>query len=84
MNTLYAMLHALEPLSKLKRYIHQVVIVFNGETLSRYFLITPKLLPDLYFNERVRVLIIYNSDSVPTEMKPLQVYLDHAAANGVE
>lgn len=78
------MLHALEPLSKLKRYIHQVVIVFNGETLSRYFLITPKLLPDLYFNERVRVLIIYNSDSVPTEMKPLQVYLDHAAANGVE
>lgn len=49
----------------------------------RYFLITPKLLPDLFYNGRMRVLCIYNSEWLPEKIKPLQAYLDHAKATGM-
>lgn len=32
---------------------------------NQYFLITPKLLPDLDYHERMRVLIVYNGEHVP-------------------
>ena len=33
--------------------------------LGRYFLITPKLLPDLTYTEHMKVLIVINGDWVP-------------------
>jgi hypothetical protein len=51
-------------------------------TWFRYFLITPKLLPDLYYNERMRVLCIYNSEWLPIKIKPLADYLEHAKRTG--
>lgn len=48
---------------------------------ARYFLITPKLLPDLYYNERMRVLCIYNGEWQPKRLKPLTEYLRRARAS---
>ena len=50
-----------------ERAIHsQLVNTVCGSTGgSQYFLITPKLLPDLLYHENMRVLTIYNSSFVP-------------------
>ncbi|KAI8098336.1 P-loop containing nucleoside triphosphate hydrolase protein [Gilbertella persicaria] len=62
-----------------ERMIHeQIVKGASRPGTSQYFLITPKLLPDLYYNERVRVLCIYNSEWLPEKIKPLSEYLNHA------
>ncbi|KAK4514210.1 54S ribosomal protein L2 mitochondrial [Mucor velutinosus] len=67
-----------------ERMIHeQIVQSATREGTSQYFLITPKLLPDLFYNDRMRVLCIYNSEWLPEKIKPLQAYLDHAKATGV-
>ncbi|KAI8390360.1 hypothetical protein BD560DRAFT_6931 [Blakeslea trispora] len=66
-----------------ERMIHsQIVKGACRPGTSQYFLITPKLLPDLEYNERVRVLCIYNSDWIPEKIKPLSVYLKHARQTG--
>ncbi|CAO3703824.1 unnamed protein product [Rhizopus stolonifer] len=65
-----------------ERMIHeQIVQGASRSGTSQYFLITPKLLPDLYYNEQIRVLCIYNGEWVPTKMNPLAKYLEHARAN---
>ncbi|KAL7316093.1 Structural maintenance of chromosomes protein 5, variant 2 [Mucor circinelloides] len=67
-----------------ERMIHeQIVQSATREGTSQYFLITPKLLPDLFYNGRMRVLCIYNSEWLPEKIKPLQAYLDHAKATGM-
>ncbi|GAN09223.1 P-loop containing nucleoside triphosphate hydrolase protein [Mucor ambiguus] len=67
-----------------ERMIHeQIVQSATREGTSQYFLITPKLLPDLFYNDRMRVLCIYNSEWLPEKIKPLQAYLEHAKATGI-
>ncbi|KAI8988303.1 P-loop containing nucleoside triphosphate hydrolase protein [Mycotypha africana] len=62
-----------------ERMIHeQIVKGASRPGTSQYFLITPKLLPDLYYNERMRVLCIYNGEWLPDKMKPLSHYLENA------
>ncbi|KAI8377088.1 hypothetical protein EDC96DRAFT_251133 [Choanephora cucurbitarum] len=66
-----------------ERMIHeQIVEGASRPGTSQYFLITPKLLPDLFYNERIRVLCIYNSEWVPEKVKPLSAYLKHARQTG--
>ncbi|KAG2201411.1 hypothetical protein INT47_001460 [Mucor saturninus] len=67
-----------------ERMIHeQIVKGASAPGTSQYFLITPKLLPNLFYNERMRVLCIYNSEWLPAKIKPLSSYLEHAHANGI-
>ncbi|OUM56808.1 hypothetical protein PIROE2DRAFT_18427 [Piromyces sp. E2] len=49
--------------SKNERLIHsQLVDAASQEGTSQYFLITPKLLPDLKYNKKMKVLCIYNGE----------------------
>ncbi|KAI7902560.1 uncharacterized protein BX663DRAFT_435036, partial [Cokeromyces recurvatus] len=67
-----------------ERMIHeQIVQGASRPGTSQYFLITPKLLPDLFYNERIRILCIYNGEWVPTKIKPLSEYLNHARRVGI-
>ncbi|CDH54512.1 p-loop containing nucleoside triphosphatehydrolase protein [Lichtheimia corymbifera JMRC:FSU:9682] len=64
-----------------ERMIHeQIVKGASKPGTAQYFLITPKLLPDLYYNERMRVLCIYNGEWQPKRLKPLTEYLKRARA----
>ncbi|SAM05558.1 hypothetical protein [Absidia glauca] len=59
-----------------ERMIHeQIVKSASMAGTSQYFLITPKLLPDLYYNEHMRVLCIYNGEWQPEKLKPASHYL---------
>ncbi|KAI9016538.1 hypothetical protein CLU79DRAFT_763165 [Phycomyces nitens] len=59
-----------------ERMIHeQIVQGASRPGTAQYFLITPKLLPDLYYNERMRVLCIYNGEWQPARLKPAREYL---------
>lgn len=65
-----------------ERLIHQQIVEGASRSgTSQYFLITPKLLPDLYYNEQMRVLCIYNGEWVPNKISPLEKYLAHARAH---
>ncbi|KAJ3408324.1 Structural maintenance of chromosomes protein 5 [Chytridiales sp. JEL 0842] len=49
-----------------ERMIHsQIVEAACKKGNSQYFLITPKLLPNLEYHERMKVLVIYNGDHQP-------------------
>ncbi|KAI8374537.1 uncharacterized protein BYT42DRAFT_576698 [Radiomyces spectabilis] len=62
-----------------ERMIHkQIVEDASKAGTAQYFLITPKLLPDLYYNERMRVLCIYNGEWQPKNLKPASEYLRRA------
>ncbi|KAI8138054.1 hypothetical protein BJV82DRAFT_632418 [Fennellomyces sp. T-0311] len=62
-----------------ERMIHeQIVKGASKPGTAQYFLITPKLLPDLYYNERMRVLCIYNGEWQPKRLKPLTEYIKNA------
>ncbi|KAL0079344.1 hypothetical protein J3Q64DRAFT_1682602 [Phycomyces blakesleeanus] len=64
-----------------ERMIHeQIVQGASRPGTAQYFLITPKLLPDLYYNERMRVLCIYNGEWQPACLKPTREYLLKAKA----
>ncbi|KAG2221653.1 hypothetical protein INT45_001178, partial [Circinella minor] len=64
-----------------ERMIHeQIVKGASKPGTAQYFLITPKLLPDLFYNERMRVLCIYNGEWQPTRLKPISEYLSRARA----
>ncbi|KAH8548434.1 P-loop containing nucleoside triphosphate hydrolase protein [Umbelopsis sp. PMI_123] len=59
-----------------ERRIHEQIV--RGATkpgTSQYFLITPKLLPDLYYSDKMRVLCIYNGEWQPSKLKPVSHYL---------
>lgn len=51
--------------------------------INRYFLITPKLLSDLYYNEKMTVLCIYNGEWQPERMKSVGEYLKSARTTKV-
>ncbi|OZJ06471.1 hypothetical protein BZG36_00537 [Bifiguratus adelaidae] len=52
-----------------ERLIHrQLVDVACQLNTPQYFLITPKLLPDLYYHERMKVLCINNGEWLPSKM----------------
>ncbi|CAO1638909.1 unnamed protein product [Sympodiomycopsis kandeliae] len=52
-----------------ERAVHdQMVEVTCKENSSQYFLITPKLLPDLKYHERMKVLIINNGEWIPEKL----------------
>ncbi|CAO3590457.1 unnamed protein product [Absidia cylindrospora] len=62
-----------------ERMIHeQIVKSASLAGTSQYFLITPKLLPDLYYNEHMRVLCIYNGEWQPEKLKSADHYLQQA------
>ncbi|KAI9286759.1 P-loop containing nucleoside triphosphate hydrolase protein [Umbelopsis sp. AD052] len=67
-----------------ERRIHEQIV--RGATkpgTSQYFLITPKLLPDLYYSDKMRVLCIYNGEWQPSKLKPVSQYLQaHRRSNG--
>lgn len=44
-----------------ERLVHKLIVqaACEGDT-SQYFLITPKLLPDLEYHEKMRVLCVFN------------------------
>ncbi|KAI8330175.1 P-loop containing nucleoside triphosphate hydrolase protein [Chlamydoabsidia padenii] len=64
-----------------ERMIHeQIVKSASMAGTSQYFLITPKLLPDLYYNEHMRVLCIYNGEWQPETLKTAEHYLQQAKA----
>ncbi|KXN89001.1 Structural maintenance of chromosomes protein 5 [Leucoagaricus sp. SymC.cos] len=51
-----------------ERMVHNSMVdVTCKEESSQYFLITPKLLPDLNYHKRMRVLCVYNGDWVAEE-----------------
>ncbi|CAO3684313.1 unnamed protein product [Umbelopsis vinacea] len=59
-----------------ERMIHEQIV--RGGTkpgTSQYFLITPKLLPDLFYSDRMRVLCIYNGEWQPNKLKSAAHYL---------
>ncbi|KAI9271589.1 P-loop containing nucleoside triphosphate hydrolase protein [Phascolomyces articulosus] len=65
-----------------ERMIHeQIVKGASKPGTAQYFLITPKLLPDLFYNERMRVLCIYNGEWQPKRLKPIAEYLRHARSS---
>lgn len=43
------------------------LLLSNTTSTSRYFLITPKLLPDLTYHKRMRILCINNGDWLPEQ-----------------
>ncbi|KAG0194751.1 Structural maintenance of chromosomes protein 5 [Apophysomyces sp. BC1034] len=67
-----------------ERMIHeQIVRGASKQNTAQYFLITPKLLPDLYYNEHMRVLCIYNGEWQPERMKMVSDYLRNARTAAV-
>ncbi|KAI9282248.1 hypothetical protein BY458DRAFT_429086 [Sporodiniella umbellata] len=65
-----------------ERMIHKRIVEGASRSgTSQYFLITPKLLPDLHYNEQVRVLCIHNGEWIPVKMNPVAKYLEHARKN---
>ncbi|TPX38085.1 hypothetical protein SmJEL517_g00129 [Synchytrium microbalum] len=53
-----------------ERMMHKLMVEgSNREGSAQYFLITPKLLPDLEFNERMKILCIYSGPVVPSRQQ---------------
>lgn len=51
-----------------ERAVHDSMVEVTCKPDScQYFLITPKLLPDLHYHERMRVLCVNNGDWLPEE-----------------
>ena len=46
-----------------ERLVHHLIVnTATQENTCQYFLVTPKLLTDLYFNERVKVHTVQNAE----------------------
>ncbi|KAG0236867.1 Structural maintenance of chromosomes protein 5 [Actinomortierella wolfii] len=69
-----------------ERLVHkQLVEKACTEKTSQYFLITPKLLPNLDYHERMRVLCIFNGEWLEDGVNKYRTYIDRqrtANANG--
>jgi structural maintenance of chromosomes protein 5 len=52
-----------------ERLVHKIIVdaACNGEKNSQYFLVTPKLLPDLEYHKNMRVLCIMNGTWQPDD-----------------
>ncbi|KAJ1964345.1 Structural maintenance of chromosomes protein 5, partial [Dimargaris xerosporica] len=60
-----------------ERMVHRQLVNVACETLTaQYFLITPKLLPNLDYHPRMKVLCIYNGEWQPDKF-PLNKYISN-------
>ncbi|CAG8618294.1 6707_t:CDS:10 [Paraglomus brasilianum] len=67
-----------------ERMVHsQMVQAACRPNTSQYFLITPKLLPDLDYDERMKILCIYNGEWLPNKFD-WQKYLNNKQQSGKE
>ena len=54
--------------ARAERLVHnQLVDVTCNSDVGQYFLITPKLLPNLEYHPRMKVLCVYNGEWLPEE-----------------
>ena len=54
--------------ARAERLVHnQLVDVTCNSDVGQYFLITPKLLPNLHYHSRMKVLCVYNGEWLPEE-----------------
>jgi structural maintenance of chromosomes protein 5 len=54
--------------NRAERLVHnQLVDVTCNSDVGQYFLITPKLLPNLDYHSRMKVLCVYNGEWLPEE-----------------
>ena len=54
--------------SRAERAVHEALVeVTCRKDSGQYFLITPKLLPDLTYHERMKVLCVNNGEWIPEE-----------------
>jgi chromosome segregation ATPase len=54
--------------ARAERLVHdQLVDVTCNSDVGQYFLITPKLLPNLDYHPRMKVLCVYNGEWLPEE-----------------
>lgn len=54
--------------ARAERLVHnQLVDVTCGSDVGQYFLITPKLLPNLDYHPRMKVLCVYNGEWLPDQ-----------------
>jgi chromosome segregation ATPase len=50
-----------------ERLVHELLVRTScREDTAQYFLITPKLLPDLFYHEKMKILCIFNGENVPS------------------
>jgi hypothetical protein len=59
--------------ARAERAVHNSMVEVTCEPDSaQYFLITPKLLPDLLYHERMKILCVNNGEWLPDEGKYLE------------
>eukprot|EP00835_Amoeboradix_gromovi_P005886 NODE_607_length_6164_cov_0.344930.p1 type:complete len:1036 gc:universal NODE_607_length_6164_cov_0.344930:244-3351(+) len=59
-----------------ERLVHQLIVKNACEnTHSQYFMITPKLLTNLLYHEKMQIHYIYTGDWIPTEMIDFNKYI---------
>jgi chromosome segregation ATPase len=67
-----------------ERLVHrQFVGVTSAENTPQYFLITPKLLPDLTYSDTMRVLFVCNSDHQPDRLALNRVLAHRRQLKGI-
>ena len=69
-----------------ERHVHQQIVhaACGGSSQSQYFLITPKLLPDLAYHEDMRVLCVMNGTWIPDDGLDSLAYLESHSASHQE
>ncbi|RKP15208.1 hypothetical protein BJ684DRAFT_7372 [Piptocephalis cylindrospora] len=69
-----------------ERKVHELLVdaaCRNRESASsQYFLITPKLLPNLKYHDRMRVLCIYSGEWIPQDINSSSVKREDGGAGG--
>ena len=59
-----------------ERNVHAMIVdMATAQGTSQYFIITPKLLQDLKYNERMSVLCVYNGVHLPGESLKLESFV---------
>ena len=59
--------------ARAERAVHNSMVEVTCEPDSaQYFLITPKLLPDLLYHERMKILCVNNGEWLPEDDKDLE------------
>lgn len=73
-----------------ERVVHNSMVgVTCKEDSGQYFLITPKLLPDLEYHDRMKILCVNNGEWLPEEKNigcmndMISVYLAHKRGDAV-
>lgn len=73
-----------------ERMVHNSMVgVTCKEESGQYFLITPKLLPDLDYDEKMKILVVNNGEWLPEERDigsmndMINVFLHSKKANGM-